>query len=132
MRGWIKRIGLVVVVIGLMLGIAITPGVSMEKKEEVSVAIKNVRLEKVKGRMFKLTVKGEVPTAGWTVRLRAVPHPESPKKWIFEALGTGPDGVAAQVVTPWEAAVQLGLPKETREILVKGKNKTISQPVAAE
>ena len=130
MQTWQKNIPPGILLGGLMLGILATPGESVgdSVKKEVPVQVESAHLKQVKKHIFRLTVKGIAGSPGWVVRLQPTRSATDPETWIFEALGAGPSGVVVQMMTPWEVHVQLGLPKGTRQVLVKGSNKVI--PIA--
>ena len=72
---------------------------------------------------------GTVPEIGWVVNLHPYIYVRAPTTWEIEALGVRPDGPLPQVITEWEASVDMNLGKDTEEVAVIGRNKTITKRV---
>lgn len=94
----------------------------MGAEEKEPVDVREVTVEKIKGDTFRITAKGVVRTSGWKVNLEpGAKIPESETQPIY-AMGIKPTGVTMQVITPWEASVEMNLTKEIKYVSVKGES----------
>lgn len=99
------------------------------KDESSSIKVTEVAIKHLAGNLFRITAKGEVPTAGWSVYLRPVTYVQEPNNWLIEVHGIKPTGSVSQVISPWEASVEMGLGTKTKEITVRGSGKPITKVV---
>jgi hypothetical protein len=95
-------------------------GGAMATEERILVEIREVTLRKVKENLFRITAKGVVRTTGWVVNLHPMVYIRPPENWDMDAVGIKPTGPVGQVISPWEASIEMNLSQETRHITVHG------------
>ncbi len=106
----------------------------MATEEKILVEVLNVTVEKIRGNLFRITARGNVRTSGWVVNLHPWIYIRPPENWDIDAVGIKPTGVVMEVITPWEASIEMNLPRDTRHITVhgvslKGENQAITREV---
>jgi len=92
----------------------------MAAEEETLVEVHDVTVQRVKGNTFRVTANGVVRTSGWVVNLHPVVYIKPPENWMIDAVGIKPTGIVKEVISPWEASVEMNLSKETIRISVRG------------
>ena len=97
--------------------------------EKEPVFLNQASIKKDKEGLYTVSANGMAPTPGWTVELAAENAEENPEDLQISARGVRPGGIMAQVLTPWQASLQLTLNSKTKKITVKGKRKTITVDV---
>jgi hypothetical protein len=93
---------------------------TMAAEEETLVEVHDVTVQRVKGNTFRVTANGVVRTSGWVVNLHPVVYIKPPENWMIDAVGIKPTGIVKEVISPWEASVEMNLSKETIRISVRG------------
>jgi len=102
---------------------------TMAAEDKTLVDVQDVTVQKVSDNLFRIKARGTVPTAGWIVNLHPVIYVRPPETWEIEAIGIKPTGVVSQVVTPWDASIEMRFSKETKNVAVKGANGKTKRPV---
>jgi len=94
-------------------------------EEKVLVEVQEVTVQKVEGNHFRISAKGTVPTSGWVVNLHPVIYIRPPEAWEIEAIGIKPTGVVSEVITKWDASIQMSFSKETKSVSVNSMKKPV-------
>lgn len=106
-------------------------GKEEKKKAVTGVELQTVHVKKVKGKdnLFTITASGTVPTYGWKVKLKPVTYIQEPDDWRIEVSAERPTGMVAQMITPWETSIEMGLGPKTQKITVANGDQLISKNV---